>query len=369
MEIGSKECINIFKANFDWKVVETELGLGIIMPPKEAFIFSIVTGAGYLDNPLYQFTPKGLMKLFYNAFDYKFVSGIFENATLKHTPYILSKVKPYLFLGEKTIVPVEIDTELNLQAKLKAFFKSVINPTDYLILRIEKSKKGNGMEGFMEYLVSEYFKMKGFIVENQIPLAHAIGSPDFGGYQLTQVFNGLEKHGVLCNMGFHIIELSLLRLFDSTSLVSNFDLSNSAIVGEAKTSTTIMQKQLNKYLDTGLFEFGIEIHPDKVKASSDELATFSISQSNYKMNYIPSKVRFKYPENFSKADYYTWLEDYMKFYLLANLDNDELTEFYFELTSNRRFGQGDLVNFIKSVSVDKLLTFISQKTQEYGTIK
>ena len=59
----------------------------------------------------------------------------------------------------------------------------------------------------------------------------------------------------------------------------------------------------------------------------------------------------------------------MKFYLLANLDNDELTEFYFELTSNRRFGQGDLVNFIKSVSVDKLLTFISQKTQEYGTIK
>jgi len=363
MEIGSNECIRIFKANFDFKVIETALGIGVIMPPKEAFIFSIVTGAGYLDNPLYQFTPKGLMKLFYNAFDYKFVSGIFENATLKHTPYILSSVKPFLFSGDKIIIPVEIESELKLQEKLKAFFNSVQHPTNYLILRIEKSKKGNGMEGFMEYLVSEYFKKEGFIVENQIPLAHAIGSPDFGGYQLTQVFDGLKKFEILSNKGFHIIELSLLRLFDSSGNFSNLDLSNSAIVGEAKTSTTIMQKQLNKYLDTGLFEFGIEIHPDKSKPSSEELATFSLSQSTYEMIYTPSKQSFKYPEKYSKPEYYTWLEDYMKFYLLANLDNDELSELYYAITSNKRFGQGDLVNFVKSFSVEKLLSFISQKTK------
>ncbi len=361
MEIGSKECIRIFKANFDWEIIDTKIGQGVVMPPKEAFIFSIVTGAGYLDNPLYQFTPKGLMKLFYNAFDYKFVSGIFENATLKHTPYILSKVKPFLFNGSKIIVPVEIETELKLQATLKEFYSCTKNPTDYLILRIEKSKKGNGMEGFMEYLVSEFFKTKGFIVENQIPLAHAIGSPDFGGYHLTQVFDSLKKHGILSNKGFHIIELSLLRLFDSSSDVLQKEMPNATIVGEAKTSTTIMQKQLNKYLETGLFEFGIEIHPSKSKPSSDEFATFSIDPTTFKIIYNPSKVKSVYTGKYSKSDYYCWLEDYMKFYLLANLDNDELSNFYFEVTSNRRFSQIDLVNFIKSVSIDKLVNFISKK--------
>ena len=35
----------------------------------------------------------------------------------------------------------------------------------------------------MEYLTCETFKKYGYVVENQIPLAHSIGSPDFGGYK------------------------------------------------------------------------------------------------------------------------------------------------------------------------------------------
>ena len=67
MEIYTKDFFNIFKANFDFEIVETEMGLAVKMPAKEAFIYSSITGAGYFENPIYPFTPKGLMKLFYNA--------------------------------------------------------------------------------------------------------------------------------------------------------------------------------------------------------------------------------------------------------------------------------------------------------------
>ena len=49
-----------------------------------------------------------MMKLFYNAFNYKFVTGIFENTTLNNTPYKLSLIKPYLFKGDKFIIPINL---------------------------------------------------------------------------------------------------------------------------------------------------------------------------------------------------------------------------------------------------------------------
>ena len=95
MEIYKENFFKIFKANFNFEIVETEMGTAVKMPAKEAFIYSVITGAGYFENPIYPFTPKGLMKLFYNAFDYKFVSGIFDNGVLKNTPYIMSQAKEY----------------------------------------------------------------------------------------------------------------------------------------------------------------------------------------------------------------------------------------------------------------------------------
>ena len=119
MEIYTKDFFNIFKANFDFEIVETEMGPAVKMPAKEAFIYSSITGAGYFENPIYPFTPKGLMKLFYNAFNYKFVSGIFDNGVLKNTPYILSQAKKYLFEGDKYIVPIEFESEEKLIDLLK----------------------------------------------------------------------------------------------------------------------------------------------------------------------------------------------------------------------------------------------------------
>ena len=139
MEIYTQEFFNIFKANFRYKIVKTEMGMAVKMSAKDAFIYSSITGAGYFENPVYPFTPKGLLKLFYNAFNYKFVSGIFDNGVLKNSPYILSKAKKYLLKGSKYIIPIEFESEdklINLLNSTKIWLVLSILCTVPLIKRV-----------------------------------------------------------------------------------------------------------------------------------------------------------------------------------------------------------------------------------------
>lgn len=359
MEIYSKDFFNIFKANFNFEIVETEMGLAVKMPAKEAFIYSSITGAGYFENPIYPFTPKGLLKLFYNAFNYKFVSGIFDNGVLKNTPYILSQAKNYLFGGDKYVVPIEFDLEKNLTTYLKEKFIKIKNPEQYIIQRIETSKQGNGMEPLMEYLAAEYFKKLGFIVENQVPLAHSLGSPDFAGYGLVNTIQKIHKSGLLSGHGFHIIELALIRNFkdfsDDTAEIKDLEL----LVGEAKTSTSQMSKQLEKYLETGLFDKGFEIHPSKSSPAENHFGLITLNES-FKIKIIFPKDRYLSKNPLSKADYIQWLENYIKFYLIANFTNDELKEFYLNIMGSSLNKESDLVNFVLSIDVEEILINIKQ---------
>ena len=95
MELNKENIINIFKNNFNCEIIETDLGKGFKLSPYQAFIFCSITGSGYLDNPIMPFTPKGLLKVFYNAMHYNFVTGLFDNTNLKHTPYSLNQVYPF----------------------------------------------------------------------------------------------------------------------------------------------------------------------------------------------------------------------------------------------------------------------------------
>ena len=362
MEIGKNEVIKIFKANFNYEIVETKLGYGIKMPAQEAFIFCNVTGAGYLDNPVYPFTPKGLHKLFYNAFDYKFVTGIFENSRLNHTPYLLSKAKQFIFSQEKIIIPVEFESEIELGTLLENFFSNENDCCNFIILRIEKRKKGNGMEAFMEYLVTSHFKNLGYIVENQIPLAYSLGSPDFGGYKLKETFDAINQTSIFNSKGFHLIELSMLRLGFEKRNIKNEDL-NFAIVGEAKTGTTKMKEQLCKYLDSGLFEFGFEIHPSKKSPEIDSFGLFTIDETTYKFSFQPpNKPYVSEKLAYSKTDYYDWLNNYIKFHLIANFTNDELIDYYKLITKKVNFNQGELVDFVCSLkTIDIIKKIIELK--------
>jgi len=359
MDINKDNYFKIFEKNMLYEIVETPVGKAIKMSSRDAFIYSNVSGAGYLDNPVYPFTPKGLLKLFYNAFDYKFVTGIFDNTTLKNTPFILSQAKPFLFKGTKYIIPVEFTSESQLNDYLNEIHGSLCNPEDYIIQRIEASKIGNGMEPLMEYFAAEYFKNKGYIVENQIPLAHAIGSPDFGGYGLSDFIKAINEFGFLPRNGFHIIELAMIRLNRALKNTSEHSDTSSLLVGEAKTGTSVISKQLMKYLNTGLFDAGYEIRPFKKAPAKRFFGLITINDS-FKIqvlepqeDYVPSKM-------LSKDDYLVWLKNYVKFYLLANLTNDELNNFYFQKCQKRIAGQADIVSFVMKTDIEEILMKIKE---------
>ena len=357
MEIDAIKFVEILNRNFDYPIIKTKLGEGVQVDPKTAFLYSLVTGAGYLDNPLYPFTIKGLMKVFYTAMDYKFVTGLFDNTSLKNTPYILSKAKPYLFKGNKIIIPVEFKTEVELQNKLKAFSRSEAVATNYLIQRIECSKQGNGMEPFMEYLACEVMRRQGYIVENQIPLSHSTGSPDFGGYALSQ-----NVPSFLCSI--HLIELALLRLgfeLDGSSL----DTKMRTIVGEAKTGTLEMKRQLDKYLATHLFDEGFEIHPFKKKPSSPYVGLVTIDD-HMKLKVIVRKEIKEFTDDHQR-DYLLWLTNYIKYYLIANLTNDEFNNFYRRITKKPISSKESIINFINGLGFEEILTEIN-RVMSNGTV-
>lgn len=352
MEIYKKEFFKIFSENFNYKIIETELGTAIEMPAKDAFIFSHITGAGYLENPIYQFSTKGLMKLFYNAFHYKFVTGIFDNSTLKNTPYIFSKAKPYLFEGNKFIVPFEIKSEADFQSLLSTKFSTLDKPENYIIYKIETSKKGNGMEPFMEYLTAEYFKKQNYAVETQIPLAHSVGSPDFGGYRIKDFFKSLYDNN-LFNNGFHVIELSLLRLYVQKQKPEKLE-NDSLIVGEAKTSTPQMKKQLEKYLNTDLFSKGFEIHPSKKIPAKRYFGLVTLDK-NFKIKIIEPCGSYNPTKPLNRDSYIHWLINYFKYYLVANFTNDELLEFSKEKMGKIFNNKEELSDFVNMLTPEEII--------------
>lgn len=361
MQIDAETFINIMVRNFGFEKVDTALGRGIIMDPFSAFVYSSITGAGYLDDPYFQYTPKGLMKVFYSALDYKFVTGLFDKTTLKNTPVMISRAKKYLFDSEKIIVPVEFNYDYELQKILSnSLSKLHRDQTDFVIQRIEISKNGNGMEPFMEYLACEMFKKFDYMVETQIPLSAIYGTPDFGAFKLEGILGSsipLRK--------FNVIELAMIRLGDREGVRVISDL-NDIIVGEAKTSTKIMENQLRKYLKTGFFNSAYEIHPSKSSPSNDDFGLVSIGE-DYNVNLIRPIKGLNLSSQKEQNDYLNWLINYTKYYLIANLTNDEFVDFYIERKKEKIKGVEDVVRFINSLSYDDILEKIGE-VQKSGSI-
>ena len=360
MEINRDKALSIFKNNFNYEICNTILGTAVKMNYYDAFLYANVTGAGYLDNYIFPFSPKGLMKIFYNAFNYNFVTGIFDNGSLKYTPYNLSLTRNYLFEGDKYIIFVEFNSENELRNILKEYIelckRNNIKSTDFIIQRIESSKVGNGMESFLEYIACEMFKNNGFIVENQIPLAATVGSPDFAGYALYEL-NKIDDFSNISNVGFHIIELSMLR-FANISNTGNVE-KHKNIVGEAKTSTMKMASQLEKYLNTGLFQYGFEMHPSKINPTYDFFGLLTIDKQDKIVISYPKTIKNYESEVYSVTDYEKWLTNYMKFYLLANLSNDELKTFCME-KYGLPMSNTNLVYIIEKITVNELLKYIKE---------
>lgn len=362
MQIDAEDFIKIMEKNFRLKKMETTLGKGVIMDPFSAFVYSSITGAGYLDDPFFQYTPKGLMKVFYSALDYKFVTGLFDKTTLKNTPVMISRAKKYLFEGEKIIVPIEFNYDYELQKILSDSLPDLDRPsTDFIIQRIEISKNGNGMEPFMEYIACEIFKQLDYMVETQIPLSAIHGTPDFGAFKLESVLRSsipLRK--------FNVLELAMIRLGNRSGARLISDL-NDITVGEAKTSTKIMEEQLRKYLKTGFFNSAYEIHPSKTAPSNDDFGLLTVGE-DYQINLFRPISGLDLSNEKDQNHYINWLTNYIKYYLIANLTNDEFIDFYLERNKERIKGIEDVIRFVNDLSYDDILEKI-EEVQQNGSIK
>jgi len=307
------------------------------------------------------------MKLFYNAFNYNLVTGIFDNTNLKYTPYNLYLSRKYLFEGNKIIVPIEFEKEIELQEYLESFLRDKYSDgTKFIIQRIELSKFGNGMEPFLEYLCSEYFKNSGYIVETQIPLSYSEGTPDFGGYILHKFKDFVKGAGLPLN-NIHMIELAMIRIKmeSGTYKSTNYNLEDYFIVGEAKAYNTEMKKQLKRYLKTGIFNEGYQIHPHEVNTIPN-VGSFYIDK-DYKIN-VKQPDREKILVNQKKQlEYSNWLSNYIKYYLISNLTNDELYDFYHQKRNKKISCKEDIINFVNNLTYEDI--FLKIKEVSNGPIK
>ena len=362
MELKSQEIIEVLKKLIGGEDVETPLGRGLSIDAREAFLFCAIAGGSYFENQIFPFTPKGLLKVFYNANDFNLVTGIFDNASLKNTPHYIVEQRTYIKDSPKVIVPIDIDSEASLRLKIRHVYGlDGFNP-NLVLFKVDVSKKGFGLEPFMEYLSCKYFTCLGYVTENQIPLSHKLGSPDFGGYALEKIQDLVSNSGLLPR-GFNVLELAMLRTFPASRSIANTKSKTQLIVGEAKTSTTIMEAQLKKYLSSGFFNFGIEIHPTKEKPSNPSFGLLRIHEFNlvYEEPLMPLASATLGQEIYKK-----WLEAYFNSYLLANYTNDELNLVAKQLIGKKIDTKLDVIGLIRDVSFEDqfktLLGFLTDGT-------
>ena len=201
---------NLFKA----EITETSIGKGIILDARTSFLVSSLSGSAYLENSIYPFSTRGLLKILSSSLKYNFITGIFDGYKPKYSPISLLENRSYLFEGSKILVPIEIENERDFRKQIKQNLKS-INNKDILVLKIDKSKKGFGMEPYLEMIASFFFSKKGFITETQVPLNYRTGSPDFLAIKHRLIQSQPLLSAILPG-GFNVIELCIIRMFPET---------------------------------------------------------------------------------------------------------------------------------------------------------
>lgn len=353
MELNKRTITKIFEENFAFPLVDTIIGKAIKMDAISAFHFANITGAGYLDDPTYPFSPKGVLKILRSAFQYNIVTGIFDRHNLYYSPTELMDMKPYLFSGDKYLVLVECNNESEFREYMEKVYVTLndndIESTDYLFFRIEAWKKGNGMECFLEYLACENFRKKGYIVENQIPLVHEVGSPDFGGFHLARA-----------TKGFHIVELAMLKITQEVSILDELDIDH-VIVGEAKTATTIMASQLEKYLKTTAFLKGYEMHPEKPAPTKNCFGMLNVA-ADYSVKCKEPITQYTEEGDiiFDFDEYMEWYQNNLKFYIIANFSNAELKHFVESKKPRGKYNQAKIVEVVLETPMNEIIRCVKE---------
>lgn len=340
MILNKENILNIFQKNNLGKIIQTDFGKGIETDNYNAFILSCLTETGYVTNKSYSLNFHGLLKIFNSAYKYSLIAGIYNNQgkiEFKFNPNNIVKKYPFILEGKKKIIlPIEFENEKNFRETLSKIFINDKNHFNYLILRIDTSKKGFGLENLLEYFCSEFFKSKNFLTETQVPISHGSGVPDICIYS-----------NLLTDKGINIIELSMINAFKKkyNLIVKKEDFLNN--VGEAKAMSSIdVTKRLKKYLDTKLFDKSFTLYPDdkKIVIYKKERKNLFYINENYNFAFLDIDNTISSNKE-GKSNYQKWFFNYLKFYLFANLTNDQLSSFL-------------EINRVKINEVDKFIEII-----------
>ena len=322
--LNESDVINILVNNNFGELIQTPVGSAISVDSYEGFLYSYITGSRYLDNPRFGFTPRGHLLLFNRLLSTEVVRGIFDNGHLKNSPRLMSINPNRTFLldnQKKYIVPVAYAKETEFTAVKEQMYQLLvshqINPSNFIIQAINSSVKGHSLEPFMEYLCCKLFSNKGYITDNQITLTANTGTPDVGFFRF---------HNINFFRGLIFLELAMSFLRPENLNVIEQLLPSTHIVGEVKTSTFQMKSQLDKYLETGLFNSAYEVHPFKMKSSADYLGLINIDDNYHiQVKASPNVI----PTNNVKFEQYNhWIQTIAKIYILLNLSNEQLHVFF-----------------------------------------
>ncbi|MCH5141744.1 hypothetical protein [Mammaliicoccus sciuri] len=362
MELDKVSYFKIFENNFDFEIENTIVGKAVKMDSYNAFLYTISTGSVYLDNIYYPFTPKGLTKILNDFKSYNIISGLFDDYLIKNSPFLLNNNKHFIFNSSKFIIPVEFTNEVDYQKQLRHMEHLIktnnLTSTDFIIQRIEISKKGNGMEPFMEYIACLNFKNSGHIVENQTPLTYKLGSPDFISWAPANI---MKRKGIF------LTELMMLRLYPQKIDEIEKIIQNNIefiLVGEVKTSTFYMNKQIQKYLSAEIFDFAFEIHPFKKESTTNGLLSFQNIDMNIKKVTPPSRLA---TNKIKRNEYLLWLNNYLKLHILANFSNNEINEISEKYLKRKINSQSDIISLIKVLNKDELF-YILKKIIHTGKV-
>ena len=349
MILNKENILNIFEKNSLGKIIQTDFGKGIETDNYNAFVLSCLTETAYVTNKSYGLNFYGLLKVFNSAYKYSLIAGIYNNQgniEFKFNPNNIIKKYPFINEGKKKIIlPIEFDNEKKFKEILAKIYENDKNHFDYLILRIETSKKGFGLENLLEYFCSEFFKSKNFLTETQLPISHGSGVPDIC------VFSN-----IITNIGINIIELSMIRVFKKKlNFTKKKDIFQNN-VGEAKALSSIdVTKRLKKYLDTKLFDKSFTLYPDNKKISfyKKEKKNLFYIDENYKFSFLDLDNSVS-SNKIIKNEYQKWFMNYVKFYLFANLTNDQLKSFL-DLNKIRYNDVNKFIEKICLMDIDNLL--------------
>lgn len=359
VKLDKSNVLKILNRNFGFPIEKHKvMGEIIKVSALDGYIYSSITGHPYLCNASGGFSPNGLMQVFNQANSYNLVSGMFDRTgRFKYTPLLLSEEYQFIKEGDKFIVPLEYERHSEYEAKRKALYQQLKqegcnHPSDFIICTIKKGTAGYGMEPFCEYFTSEYFRRRGYLTETQIPFYYNGGTPDFAAYDFPEVLSPLRKKRLIAS-GATLVELSAIRLFRNKNARVKESKETEAIVGEAKTSSTEAIKQIKKYLGKSIFNRAYEIIPHKNKPEIIcGLITFN---DKGEIVVFEGKEKPLVDKKIQK-EYFGWLGNYIKYFLLANFSNSEFNDFYAR-KAGKEFPAGidNLLVFVNALEYDEII--------------